>query len=71
MPSAFCSGFLQYGDRRQMEPAPIEGWQRQSWEDLHDLTKACRQKISGWRSIIGAVGNELLDGATDLVQKSW
>lgn len=24
-----------------------------------------------WRSIIGAVGNELLDGATDLVQKSW
>ncbi len=38
------------------------------WDnDLHDLTKACRQKISGWRSIIGAVGNELLDGATDLV----
>ncbi|MHC2302945.1 hypothetical protein ACVJBD_007212 [Rhizobium mongolense] len=24
------------------------------WDnDLHDLTKACRQKISGWRSIIG------------------
>lgn len=42
------------------------------WDnDLYDLTRACRQKISAWRSIIGAGGNELLEGATDLVQKSW
>ncbi len=27
------------------------------WDnDLHDLTKACRQKISGWRSIMGLSG---------------
>ncbi len=50
MPSVLWSGFLQYGDRGQMEPAPIEGCNGSlgRWDnDLHDLTKACRQKISG------------------------
>jgi hypothetical protein len=52
-----------------MGVAPIEGWERQSWRrdnDLYDLANAFRQKITGRRSIIGAIGNKLVDEATDL-----
>lgn len=39
--------------------------------DLYICSKVRRQKIKGWRAIIGVIGSQFVDGTTDLVQNIW